>query len=157
MARLEFKAPGFSAAHFVVGHTKCEHLHGHNWEVKAVVEGEPDQRGLVVDFNELSEILGELCGRYDHRVLVPAKNPAVRIEPRGSQIVIRVHRREFVFPADDVAVVPVDNITVERMASHLLEELERRLVRHSNVKRVAVWVGEKPEEGAWAHSERVRF
>ena len=151
--RLEFKTGGFSAAHFVVGHTRCEHLHGHNWEVKVVVEGEPDERGLVVDFNELAAMLSELCNRYDHRVLIPERNRAVSIRREDDCVRILVHQREFCFPAEDVVLVPVNNITVERMASILLEELVQKLSRYPNVRRVEVWVGEKPEEGAWAHAD----
>jgi 6-pyruvoyltetrahydropterin/6-carboxytetrahydropterin synthase len=153
MMRLEFKSAGFSSAHFVVGHTRCEHLHGHNWEVKVVIEGEPDDRGLVVDFNELAGLLEEMCNRYDHRVLIPSRNRSVAVEQKENRILVRVHRKEYTFPREDVVLIPVDNITVERMAATLLQELVRRISRYPNVRKVGVWVGEKPEEGAWAHAD----
>ncbi len=67
---LEAKAH-FSSAHALRGYGgDCERLHGHNFRVEAVVYGgELDSLGLLIDFRELNELLGEVVGELDHRDL----------------------------------------------------------------------------------------
>lgn len=72
----------FSAAHLLLKHPgKCSSLHGHNWRVQAVVGAETlDEQGMVVDFAVLKKALGELCDRFDHR-MVNEIAPFDRIPP----------------------------------------------------------------------------
>lgn len=72
----------FSAAHQLPDHPgKCRNLHGHNWRVQAVVGAETlDGQGMVVDFAVLKKALGELCDRFDHR-MVNEIAPFDRIPP----------------------------------------------------------------------------
>ncbi|HOT29261.1 MAG TPA: 6-carboxytetrahydropterin synthase QueD [Candidatus Ozemobacteraceae bacterium] len=72
----------FSAAHRLPDHQgKCRNLHGHNWLVQAVVGAETlDDQGMVVDFAVLKQALGELCDRFDHR-MVNEIAPFDRIPP----------------------------------------------------------------------------
>ncbi len=138
---------GFSAAHFIIGHKKCEHLHGHNWRVGVTVEGEPDERGLVVDFLELKRLLGGLCGGYDHRVLLPENNRVLKRLSEGASTRISVHGREFEFPSEDVVWLPVVNTTVEELARVVADEVVRNL-SYPNVRRITVWVEESPGQSA---------
>jgi 6-pyruvoyltetrahydropterin/6-carboxytetrahydropterin synthase len=63
---------GFEAAHQLPrlpeGH-KCKRLHGHNYKIEVVVEGEPDARGFVMDYAELDAIVQPIIDRIDHRYL----------------------------------------------------------------------------------------
>jgi len=138
---------GFSAAHFIIGHRKCEYLHGHNWRVGVTVEGEPDERGLVVDFLELRRFLGKLCEGYDHRLLLPERNRAMKCLSRGRATRISVHGREFEFPSEDVVWLPVVNTTVEELARVIADEVARHL-RYPNVRSIRVFVEESPGQGA---------
>jgi len=139
---------GFSAAHFIVGHKKCEHLHGHNWRVGVTVEGEPDERGLVVDFLELKHLLKQLCEGYDHRLLMPAKNPAIERLYEGKNVRISIHGREFEFPAEDVVWLSAVNTTVEELARVIADEVVKNLSAYPNVERINVLVEEFPGESA---------
>jgi 6-pyruvoyltetrahydropterin/6-carboxytetrahydropterin synthase len=58
----------FDAAHNLVHyHGKCEALHGHTYRVAVVVEGKPDEEGMVIDFTELSAMVKErVISRLDH-------------------------------------------------------------------------------------------
>lgn len=141
------KGLGFSAAHFIIGHKKCEHLHGHNYRVGVTVEGEPDARGLVVDFLELKRLLRQLCKRYDHRLLLPEKSGAIKRLLEGPRTRISVHGREFEFPAEDVVWLPVVNTTVEELARVVADEVVRNL-SYPNVRRITVWVEESPGQSA---------
>ncbi len=139
---------GFSAAHFIIGHKKCEHLHGHNWRVGVTVEGEPDERGLVVDLLELKRIIGKICESYDHRLLLPAKSLGLKRLSEGKSARISVRGREFEFPSEDVVWLPTVNTTVEELARVVADEVVKNLSTYSNVGRITVMVEESPGESA---------
>lgn len=138
---------GFSAAHFLIEHEKCEHLHGHNWSVRVSIEGEPDERGIVVDFVELKRFLKQMLGSLDHHVLLPANNRALRRLLEGKSTRIEAHGREFEFPSEDVVWLPVVNTTVEELARVILNEVRENFSRE-NVRRIKVWVDESPGQSA---------
>ena len=61
---------------FAAGHAlrhykgKCENVHGHNYKVQVIVEGERlDSIGLLVDFLEIKKLLRAACERLDHQYL----------------------------------------------------------------------------------------
>ena len=58
----------FAAAHQLrLAPGEGERLHGHNWRVKATVRASRlDDRGFVLDFNDLGRILRELVEPYEH-------------------------------------------------------------------------------------------
>jgi len=73
----------FSASHQLKGYKgKCESLHGHNFKVELVLEGEKlDKLGLLLDFKILKKILTDVLEKLDHKHLnqIPAfskKNPS---------------------------------------------------------------------------------
>lgn len=61
----------FSAAHYLRNYQgKCETLHGHNWQVKATIEGRRlEKGGMLLDFGELKKKLKEVLEKLDHRNL----------------------------------------------------------------------------------------
>jgi 6-pyruvoyltetrahydropterin/6-carboxytetrahydropterin synthase len=61
----------FAAAHNLRGYQgNCEHLHGHNWRVKATVRsGCLDPIGMAVDFRLLKRALARLLEELDHKYL----------------------------------------------------------------------------------------
>jgi 6-pyruvoyltetrahydropterin/6-carboxytetrahydropterin synthase len=61
----------FSSAHNLRGYRgKCEELHGHNWQVAAVVRADDlGDAGMVLDFKELKELLNGALSELDHKYL----------------------------------------------------------------------------------------
>lgn len=61
----------FAAGHALRGyHGKCENVHGHNYRVRVVLEGERlDSAGLLIDFVVLKKLLRDLIDKLDHRFL----------------------------------------------------------------------------------------
>lgn len=145
--RIELEAGHFSAVHFITEHERCEHLHGHNWRVGVAVEGVLDQRGMVVDFLELKAKMGEILKKYDHRVLLPTLNPAVKLEEEGGSVRVRAGNRTFLFPSEDVVRLPVANVTVEELARLIGEELARGM-GGPNLRRLVIRVSEAPGQEA---------
>lgn len=139
----------FSAAHFLTipGH-KCEALHGHNYVVTVVVEGDVDpDTGFVVDFAVVKDILRPVIATVDHRVLIPTRNPAVTTATEGDATTVQYRgARRFVFPTAHVALVPVRDTTAELLAAWLADAVADGLAAagQSRVRRVQVDVEEGP-------------
>ena len=62
---------GFSSAHALRNYKgRCENVHGHNWKVRVVIEGEKlDPTGMLVDFLDVKGLMGEILDRIDHQFL----------------------------------------------------------------------------------------
>jgi 6-pyruvoyltetrahydropterin/6-carboxytetrahydropterin synthase len=108
-----FKDFSFSAAHQIRGHTGgCENLHGHNYRVRVQVQtAELDRLGMVIDFADLKAVVGEILGRFDHRLI------------------------------NDLPPFDERNTTAELLAEWVCREAERRLARDPRLRvcRVEVW------------------
>lgn len=61
----------FSSAHYLRNYKgKCEHLHGHNWKVEVVLEGDSlDKAGMMMDFGILKKHLKQIMDSLDHKCL----------------------------------------------------------------------------------------
>lgn len=61
----------FSSAHNLRNYNgNCENLHGHNWKVEAILEGENlDETGMLIDFKVLKKSLKKILDRLDHKYL----------------------------------------------------------------------------------------
>lgn len=56
-----------SAAHRIKWHNECSKLHGHNYVIEVYVSGDIDkEKGVVIDFKELREIVWSVIKKYDH-------------------------------------------------------------------------------------------
>jgi 6-pyruvoyltetrahydropterin/6-carboxytetrahydropterin synthase len=73
----------FAAGHALRNYKgKCENVHGHNFRVQVVMEGERlDETGLLVDFLDVKDAMRAIIDRLDHVFLndVPpfdVKNPS---------------------------------------------------------------------------------
>jgi 6-pyruvoyltetrahydropterin/6-carboxytetrahydropterin synthase len=62
---------GFASAHALRNYKgRCENVHGHNWKVRVVIEGEKlDATGMLVDFLDVKSLMGEILDRIDHQFL----------------------------------------------------------------------------------------
>lgn len=73
----------FAAGHALRNYKgKCENVHGHNFRVQVLIEGERlDETGLLVDFIDVKETMRSIIDRLDHVFLndIPpfdVKNPS---------------------------------------------------------------------------------
>ena len=108
-----FKDFTFAAAHAIRGHTRGgENLHGHNYRVRVHVRAERlDELGMVLDFADLKEMMQEILGPFDHRVI------------------------------NDIPPFDQRNTTAELFSQYVFEEVDRRLAEREPVRvtRVEVW------------------
>ena len=116
----------FEAAHRQLGDPgKCSFLHGHNWVVEFVLEGNVTNKvGYLIDFKDLKEMVD----RYDHRVLLIEDDPLAAILENNEQ---RVYR------------LPL-NPTCENIAKLLLDEIHMRTHNQAvDFISVTVWENDK--------------
>jgi 6-pyruvoyltetrahydropterin/6-carboxytetrahydropterin synthase len=106
----------FAAGHALRGYRgKCENLHGHNYRVRLALRGpQLDAIGLLLDFKDMKQILGEVAERLDHHHL------------------------------NDLAPFDVLNPSAENIAKYFYDEMARRLAElppgHSvRVASVTIW------------------
>jgi 6-pyruvoyltetrahydropterin/6-carboxytetrahydropterin synthase len=99
----------FAAAHRLeLYHGKCEELHGHNFKVEALIEGERIGReGMLLDFAILKARLRQILADLDHRYI----NEIPFFKERAStseHLAIYVHDRlKEMLAGEDVAVKEV--------------------------------------------------
>ena len=121
----------FAAAHFITfaGH-RCETLHGHNYRVRAAIEGSLDPASwYVFDFVALKRIMRKLCDDIDHKVLLATENPHLQFAEQGDSVTVAYDNKpRYVFPKRDCALLPVPNTTVEMLAELLAGQLQAALL-----------------------------
>jgi len=145
--RVEKDYIGFSAGHFITysGH-QCETLHGHNYRVRIALQGSLDRDFYVMDFVEIKRMMKRLCDDLDHRMLLPLHNPVLQLVETDESVSVSYKHRRFVFPSEDVVLLPIANTTAELLAQYLcgraLDELRRQGARHLQ------WIEIEVEESA---------
>jgi 6-pyruvoyltetrahydropterin/6-carboxytetrahydropterin synthase len=98
----------FSAAHRLREYDgACERLHGHNYEVEAVLRGDRLNRaGMLMDFKAVKAALAEALEGLDHRLLNEVK-PFDRLNPSAEHIAKVLADRLISKMPDGVAVKAV--------------------------------------------------
>lgn len=137
---------GFSAAHFSVIEGRAERLHGHNYQVAVRVWGTVGEDGTLVDFGALKDALRAECADLNERVLLPGESDTVSVRVQDDAVEAKQDDRRYVFPREDVRILPVTNTTCECLAAHLLARTRARLA--GLPVRLEVTVEELPGQGA---------
>ena len=93
MYEIEVRA-AFEAAHCLDGYDgKCARLHGHNWEVVAIVRGENlDALGMLIDFKIVKAELKKVLDEFDHRFLNDLE-PFAAENPTAENIARKIFER----------------------------------------------------------------
>lgn len=149
LAKQNFK---FSAAHFLIfDSTSAEKLHGHNYQVKVdITIGQNvdfDQQGYFVDFNVFKKQIKHSLDRWDEHVLLPGKNTEMKTRVNGPSLEVHFRDRFYVFPKNEVILLPVTNTSVEQLATLLATEFYKSFKTYG-VSKVRVSVEETRGQGA---------
>ena len=103
----------FAAGHALRNYKgKCENVHGHNFKVRVVIEGEKlDETGLLVDFLDIKAAMCSIVERLDHVFL------------------------------NDIAPFDVKNPSAENIAEYFYQEMARSLRETVpvRIREVKVW------------------
>jgi 6-pyruvoyltetrahydropterin/6-carboxytetrahydropterin synthase len=149
IARDQYK---FSVAHMTVfpDGTK-ERLHGHNYTVALAIEISQIDFESMIPFAPIKHAIGELCAEWKERVLIATKNPHyVQVRLDETELEFKLCNERYVLPRQDALLLPLDNISVEALASHIATLLLERLtvLDVPHVKALEVTIQEYPGQGA---------
>ncbi len=155
---------GFAAAHFITFEGECEPLHGHNYGVRVEAAGPLTADSYVLDFVILKDIVRSLCKQWDHRFLLPLRNPHLRVTEHATDWEIEYTGDlsaipnapdgpiRYVMPKWTVIPLDVDNATAERMAELLATRIVHELRRRgagATVERLMVGIEETEMQTAF--------
>lgn len=117
----------FSSAHFLIFDEKsAEKLHGHNYQVKVDIEvpseSQMNQQGFFIDFNVFKKFIKARLDHWDEMVLLPKHHPDMKFTLKSPSLEVRFRERFYVFPENEVHLLPVTNTSVEQLSRILAEE-----------------------------------
>jgi 6-pyruvoyltetrahydropterin/6-carboxytetrahydropterin synthase len=146
----------FCCGHFITYSQTCETLHGHNYRARVELEGGLDENWEVWDFVSLKKLMRRLVDEMDHRMLLPLQNPALKLSEEGDGIQVLYKDRRYVFPKQDVVLLPIPNTTAEMLATYLLGRVKEELKKAGGgrLTALAVEVEESFGQSGWC---RQRF
>lgn len=149
LAKQNFK---FSAAHFLIFDEKhAERLHGHNYQVRVDIKTPSEEAlhadGYFVDFNVFKKYIKSRLDQWDEIVLLPEKHPDMKFKKTNKSLEVTFRDRFYVFPLNEVLLLPVTNTSVEQLSRLLAEEFYGEFKQYS-VKAVKVYVEETRGQGA---------
>jgi 6-pyruvoyltetrahydropterin/6-carboxytetrahydropterin synthase len=141
----------FAAAHMATYSGQLEPLHGHNYALHVEVSGSLDSNSWVIDFSTLKRLAREICDRLDHRFLLQGDSEMLQITNDANTCTITSGSKSYRFPLEDVAELPIDNTTAERLAEWIGGRLAEELARKgaTNLTGLRVGVEEAPGQAGW--------
>lgn len=146
----------FSAAHFITYGGSCENLHGHNFHVRIDAHGDNSDDELVVDFVLLTRLAQAACDQLHDKVLLPGKSPVVQQTGENGLVHVRSYDKYFVFPEDNICVLPIANTTAEMLAWHVGEQLLATLRETTDISNLAILeIAVEEADRQWGISRRV--
>jgi len=121
----------FASAHFLIfSNGQREPLHGHNYQVSVVMEGELDPAGVVLDFIAFKPLVKRICDGLDHRTLIQTASPVITLRQRAHEIELRYKQQKIILPRQDVLLLPLINTSTELLAEYVAGQIRRRVRRN---------------------------
>lgn len=143
----------FSSAHFLIfDEHRAEKLHGHNYHVSVEIWGPQDShdldgKGFYVDFNVFKKFIKARLDQWDEMVLLPALQPEMKITRKSPSLEVVFRDRFYVFPENEVCLLPVTNTSVEQLSKILATEFFEAFKTYQ-LRKIQVMVEETPGQGA---------
>jgi 6-pyruvoyltetrahydropterin/6-carboxytetrahydropterin synthase len=138
----------FSSAHIIPEYEKCGRLHGHSYGVHIKIKGKPDNKGIIMDFSLVKDILREIINNLDHKILVPKNGKSITIKQMKDQIEIILLDKRYVFPVSDCVLLPIESTSAENLASYILEKFIDRISPNNEIEEIEIGVDEGYGQGA---------
>ena len=136
----------FASAHFLIfSNGQREPLHGHNYQVSVMMEGELDSAGVVLDFITFKPLVKRICDALDHRTLIQTASPLIKVRQRTKEIVVTHKKQKIILPRQDVILLPLANTSTELLAEHVANKIRRQVRRQfpgSKIRTIEVGVEE---------------
>jgi 6-pyruvoyltetrahydropterin/6-carboxytetrahydropterin synthase len=143
----------FSSAHFLIfDEHRAEKLHGHNYQVSVEILGPLEShnlngKGFYIDFNVFKKAIKQRLDQWDEMVLLPARHPEMKINKKAASLEVHFRERFYVFPENEVCLLPVTNTSVEQLSKILAEDFFSQF-KNDQIRQIMVMVEETPGQGA---------
>ncbi len=132
----------WEAAHRIPWHEgKCKHLHGHSYKMIVEFEGEPDSKGIVIDFNDIKKMVEPYIRLIDHTTIISQGDSELK------EVFDDKSWKYFLLPYDTTA----ENLC--KYFSNLIIEKNKEVLTLNNISSVGVKIFET--ETAYAYSKVV--
>jgi 6-pyruvoyltetrahydropterin/6-carboxytetrahydropterin synthase len=150
----------FSSSHFLIFKDGTrEPLHGHNYRVMVRGDAPISNNDMVFDFLDLKPIVKKVCDSLDHRLLLPGENPLIKLSTQKQNLFVHTPEGDqFSFPLKDVLILPLTNISAERLAMYLSEKINQEVKKAFDFyfQKLEVEVEETPGQSATFYLENNR-
>ena len=146
----------FSSAHIIPEYKKCGRLHGHTYAVHVKVTGKPDKKGIIMDFSLLKDTIKQVINELDHRILIPEKSIAVKIEKEHNRVRITTAEKIYIFPLNDCVFLHIDSTSAENLAGYIIKKFENKISLQKNIESIEIGVDEGFGQGAWVSKAFVK-
>lgn len=128
-------------------------LLGESWIVDIVLRGGLDEQGMVLDFGEVKKSVKRLIDeRFDHKLLVPARDEGLLETTRGGQLHIDFNTHDggiirHVSPPNAVTLIEAESITADSLAQAIESAL--RPIMPANVETLSIRLTPETIDGAF--------
>lgn len=146
----------FAAGHFATFADELEPIHGHNYNVIVEVEGPLTDESWVVDFSLLKRLTRQVCETLDHTFLLQMQSRVLTIRDQDTHYEVQYKDQPpYRLPKSDVAALPIDNTTAERLAQYIAGCLQVALATSApaGLLRLRVGVEEMPGQTGWYEAD----
>jgi len=137
----------FSATHIIPMHSKCGRLHGHDYAINAIIEGDIGPDGVIMDFISVKEFLRGVASELDHRVLIPERDSRVTVSK--DYVLYKVADKELRLPVSDCILLDIEVTSAETLAGFVLKRMLDTVKFPKNVRMIEIGVDEGRGQGAW--------
>ncbi len=139
----------FSSAHIIHEYEKCGRLHGHTYAIHAKIIGNADDKGIIIDFSILKNLLKKIANYLDHKILIPEKSSIANIQKNEKEsIKIIALGKTYIFPISDCVFLPITSTSAENIAGFILNYIVENLDIPDSVKCIEIGVDEGYGQGA---------
>ena len=140
----------FSACHFIPEYPGAPRVHGYTYTVNIKIHGEPNERGIILDFEGIKSKLSAIVDRYDHKVIIPGNTI---VDDQGGNIQFRVGGKNYSVPQNESIVVDLLIPSAEELCRIILHELVEHMDVPENVSMIELGLDESYGQGAWSRWE----
>lgn len=119
----------FSIAHMTVfPDGSKEKLHGHNFNVSVAIDLVQVSFETFMDIGVLKQAVEAQCREWNEHLLLAEKSPRIDLLRRdGIEVEFTLCGKRYVVPAEDVVILPVDNVVVENLSVVFARRLVERM------------------------------
>lgn len=138
----------FSSAHIIPEYEKCGRLHGHTYAVHVKLYGEPDDKGIIIDFSIIKENLKDIIKKIDHKIIIPKDSKFAKIKIEKNCINMNTLGKTYIFPKEDCILLPIDSTSAEKLSCYILDNFIRKIKNYKNIVKIELGIDEGFGQGA---------